>query len=147
MGPTKKCLLVLSLLCALIVGCAGGSLGGPTPTPDPCSPTEIDKYLDAIRDVSRRFDDASMLANNTPRMSLPPVISDMQVIRRQAEDLKVPDCAATAKGVLVRYMNAVIDAFTAFLGQESDSAVSAHFDTASTLMDRYLDEMSRLGGD
>jgi len=146
MSPAKKWMLVLVLLSALMAGCSGSPFGGPTPTPDPCSPSEINKYLDAIRDVSRRFGDAHTLASNTPRMSLPPVISDLQAIRRDAEDLEVPDCAVKAKQALVAYMNAVIDAFTAFLGQEPDSAVSAAFDEASELLAKYLEEMSRLGG-
>ena len=79
---------ILLSACGLLSGEPGATATPAyTPTPDPCSPNEIVQYLDAIRDVARRFDDAVELANVTPRASLQPAIADLQAIRRDTEDL------------------------------------------------------------
>ncbi len=136
-------LLALPLIAIALVGCSG-LIGGPTPTPDPCSAGEIERYLDAIRDVSRRFDDAVALANTTPRGSLPPVIADLQEIRRDAEDLDVPGCADKAKNALVRYMDGIVDAFLLFLGNRPDSDVNEAFTEATDLLDAYLEAIAEV---
>ncbi len=144
----KRFILVMALAATVLSGCgpAATPTPGPTPTPDPCGPSEVTRYLTSIRDVSRRFDDAVALANNTPRMSLPPIVSDLQSIRRAAEDLVVPECAREAKDSLVSYMSAMIDAFMAFLGQQSDATQQAAFDKVRSERSRYNAAMTRLSG-
>lgn len=136
---------LIILISIAVSSCAGTSpFGGPTQTPDPCSASELVKYAEAIEDVSRRFDDAYNLANNTSRMSLSPVIGDLQEIRRDAQDLDVPRCALDTKTNLVNYMDAIIDAFLAFLAQEPDSVVSGRFSTASNYYGKYLKALGEM---
>lgn len=145
----KRTVLVFAIIIAsvLINGCSSLSMiGGPTPTPDKCSPQAVGEYYDAINHVGRRFSDALDLADTTPRMNLPSVISDLQAIRRDAEDLDVPPCAEKAKQALVSFMDKSIDGFLAFLGQKPDAVVNAAFDEASKAMDNYLTELLTLEG-
>jgi hypothetical protein len=67
-------------------------------------------------------------------MSLAPVIADLQAIRRDAQDLAVPTCAAAARDALATYMDATFDAFVAFLGQKPDEEVSKAFEDAKQLL-------------
>jgi hypothetical protein len=129
-----------------LTSCSAATIGGPTPTPDPCSAGEIKRYAEAIRDVSREFADAYTVATSAPRMSLAPVIQDLQAIRREAEDLEVPECAAPAKDALIAYMNVAIEAFTAFMSQKSDRHVATVFERANALLDDYTIEVVKLIG-
>jgi len=61
-----------------------------TSTPDPCAPENISDGVEQIHRLMREFDDASMLASNTPLDQLNPTIANLQRIRRDAEDLHVP---------------------------------------------------------
>lgn len=133
---------VVSLATAIIVFLSGCS----APAPDPCSAGEVTQYADAIRSVSREFADTYTVAANAPRMSLAPVIQDLQAIRRKAEDLAVPECAAPARDALVAYMNVAIEAFTAFMSQKSDRHVATVFDRANALLDTYTIEVGKLIG-
>ena len=142
-------LVSLSILISFLISSCGGTSApsGPTQTPDPCSPTEVQKYIDAIDDVERRFDDAYTLANSTARGSLSPVIGELQAIRRDAEDLDVPSCAEKARDNLVIYMDAVIEGFLLFLSNESDEKVGSQFITANTYFKNYLNSLANLSGD
>jgi hypothetical protein len=122
------------LMGVLSIGCS----------PDPCSPGEIEQHLDAITDVSRRFDGAVTLADGTPRMSLPTVIADLMAIRREADDLAVPPCAIDAKNLLAARMDATIDAFIAYLGQKPDEEVATAFEEAEQLLAEYHHEILML---
>lgn len=132
------------LIAIIISGCSGSFGFGPTPTPDPCSPTEIKKYIDSIDDVSRRFDDALQLALSTSRISLSPVVADLQTIRRDAEDLEVPECAIDAKGWLILYIDTTIEAFLNFMAQEPDSQVQSKFKLASQYLLSYQEALAEM---
>lgn len=135
---------VIVLTGLLLLGCSGLAIGGPAPTPDPCSPAEVQQYVDAIDDVGRRFDDAVSLADSTPRMSLAPMIESMQAIRRDAEDLEVPECAESVRFALVLYMDRTINAFISFLGNDPDTVVNENFQSAVIAYDTYTRALERL---
>jgi len=137
--------LISIALVFIIVSCSSAPASPTsTPTPDICGPDAMMEYYDTIRDVGRRFDDAETLANNTSRMNLPPVIGDLQAIRRDAEDLIVPDCAKDAQDLLVKYMNSTIDGYLAFMSDEADSTVSSYFKAASNYMNQYSIELEKM---
>jgi hypothetical protein len=137
-------LLILVILAGLLAGCVQPT-PGPTPTPDPCSPSEVQKYLDAINAVARRYDDARTLAGSTSRLSLSPVIKDLQEIRRNTEDLVLPMCALKAKTALIAYMNADIDTLLAFMAQKTDADVKVLSDKTVVAMKEYRAVMGELG--
>ncbi|MEF8769409.1 hypothetical protein [Candidatus Accumulibacter contiguus] len=81
--------------------------------------TEHDKAIDAAKKVYEKWKDAVILAESTPRMSLPAQIARMQDIRREASDLKVPKCLDEAKISLLSGMDKQIKGFFYFLGNEA----------------------------
>lgn len=57
-----------------------------TSTPDLCAPGNLETSIKAVNDLMREFDDSSQLASNLSKEQVPDSISEMQRIRRAAED-------------------------------------------------------------
>jgi hypothetical protein len=126
------------MLALILTACGPGQLLGPTPTPDPCSPELLEPIIKDYASIETRFNDAFNLANNTPRGSLSPQISELQAIRRDANELAEPDCLAVAKVHMIKYMDAIIDGFILFLDADNpDAVVNAKFDEASKELSAY----------
>jgi len=94
----------------------------------------------------REFDDAAFLASNTPRAQLPEVISNMQDIRRAAEDQVVPSCLANLKQLQVAHMDTTINTLIAFLGGADQTALSQGTELARQQHNQYALEYARLLG-
>ena len=134
----KRLFCLLAVL--LLVGCATPE---PTPTPDPCAIAA--EWIGQWDALIARWDDANELAGSTPRMSLPGVIESLQVIKRDmaALDGACPEAART-RDATAEYMEAVIDAYLAFVAQEDDKDVAAKFNEADTAMQSALHHYSTL---
>jgi len=132
-----------------------------TNTPDPCSPEALNITVAGVDKIMREFRDAFVLAQNTPARDLAPNISELQRIRRNAEDFNVPSCAATLKTYQLGYMNAAIDAALAlygnFSGDPNKVLTQADVDSAIALVtqrimesndyeNKYIFERARLLG-
>ncbi len=85
-------LLTLALLVAalLLAGC------------NPCSARVVDEYLDELDPILAEYDDAVLLANNTPRIALSPHIATMQSTRRQIQAARADLARARLPGRSVR---------------------------------------------
>src|ERR1041385_5220108 len=59
---------------------------------DPCSPANLPATVQIINDLMREFDEASGQVSHTPAQQLPELISNLQRIRRNAEDTQIPAC-------------------------------------------------------
>ena len=123
----------------------------PRPTSTPTTPrvsavcqTLTQEYLAQIQPALEEWDDTVEVANSTARIALSPLVSDMKRIQRQVEAVDSPDCARHAKGLLTRGMDEVIDAFLAFMSDESDSVVSLLFSAGYEEMMRGLEELTAL---
>lgn len=95
-----------------------------------------DKYgsaFAAYQALSQRWLDAYSLAGSTPRIALPPVISDMQGIRREMAALPLPPCLSRAKPFRLAAMDRQLAGMTSFLAM--DSADSGNLERASTLVE------------
>jgi hypothetical protein len=101
-------------------------------------------YLSKIQPLVEEWDDAVEVANSTARIALSPMVREMQGIKRDVEDVPVPDCARHGSALLTEGMKTIIDAFIAFMGDESDSAVSGYFYAGYQLMSEGLDELAGL---
>jgi hypothetical protein len=66
-----------------------------------------------------RWDDEVVIATNVARLALGSEIAKLQEIRRSTQALDGPTCFARARDLGVEYMNATIDLYVAFLGQQS----------------------------
>ena len=140
-------ILLLTLVLSACVAVPSTALIPPsTVTIDPCSSNALPGEVDKVHKLLREFDDASLLATNTPRDQLPPVISDMQGVRRAAEDQIVPPCLGTLKQLLLRHMNTVISTLVAFLGGADQTTLNQGAELARQQHNDYALEYARLLG-
>ncbi len=80
-----------------------------TGTPDPCDQQHITETVNQFDLLSRQFNDAFTLAQNTPAQDLSASISELQRIRRLAQDYPVPSCLATLKRDQLAFMDTAIN--------------------------------------
>jgi hypothetical protein len=140
----------------LLITCACGSQPvvtqseGPSPevasAEDPCSTQNLPTTVQGLNDLMREFDDASQLISSTPAQQLPPVISNLQRIRREVEDSQIPTCLGELKTHQLNHMNLVIQALIAFVGGASQEELKAGLENARKEHDLYSLEIVRLLG-
>ena len=118
----------------------------PTLTPDPCAEENMSISVKPANDLMREFDDASQLAANLSQEQVPTVVTNMQRIRREVEDLEVPACLSNLKAHELAHMNAVIDTLVAFVGGAGKDTLTTGINQARSEHDQYTLEMARLLG-
>ena len=118
----------------------------PTFTPDPCSVENLSASIKEVNDLMREFDDISKLAASVEREKVPELVSEMQRIRREAEDQETPNCLSTLKVHQITHMNTVIDTLIAFIGGAQAEALTDGMNRASQEHDLYTLEVARLLG-
>jgi hypothetical protein len=118
----------------------------PTKNPDPCAPENLPGEAKKVNDLMREFDDASALASNTPQEKLGSAISELQRIRRQAEDQQVAACLVTLKKHQLEHMNIVIKTMLAFMGGAGQQMLNDGISQARSEHDLYAVELARLLG-
>lgn len=118
----------------------------PTSTLDLCAVENLSGSIKDVNDLMREFDDRSKLAANVSREKLPELISEMQRIRRSAEDQAVPSCLSTLKVHQLSHMNIVIDTLIAFLGGAQAETLTDGIRRAGQEHDLYTLEVARLLG-
>jgi hypothetical protein len=121
-------------------------LTGTTAKDDPCSSANLPTTVQGLNDLMREFDDASQLASNTPAQQLPDVISDLQRIRRDAEDTQIPACLGELKTHQLNHMNLMIQTLIAFVGGASKEELNTGLENARKEHDFYSLEIVRLLG-
>lgn len=94
----------------------------------------------------REFDDASLLAANTTKDQLLPAISNLQRIRREAQDLTVPSCLANLYKLELQHMDTVITTLISFMGGADQANLNKGIDLARQQHNAYTLELSRLLG-
>jgi hypothetical protein len=119
---------------------------GPTATIDLCAPDHIKDAAQAVNRLIRAFDDTAQIASNTPREQLTAPISGLQSVRRQTEDLVVPDCLTNLKNLQLAHMNAVITTLVSFVGGADSAALNKYIALARTQRDAYDRELEKLLG-
>ena len=121
-----------------------------TPEPDPCAPENISAEVEKIHKLMREFDDASLLASNTPIEQLNPSIADLQRIRRNAEDQPTPACMNTLKQYQMAHMNTVINTMLymlSFQGTDTETeALNQGIALARQQHDQYVVELANVLG-
>jgi hypothetical protein len=98
----------------------------------------------------REFDDGSSLAASVPTDQLTPVISDLQRIRRDAEDQPTPPCLATLKSHQISHMNLVIGTLINLIqyanGAVGKDVIDQGIALARQEHDNYTIELARVLG-
>lgn len=123
---------LLALFVLLLAAC------GPS-----CEETTAD-YIDQIDDLVSRWNDAVAIADTTPRGVLATPISNLQEIRRDAEDLEPPLCgdvhtaALDTKLALIAYMEQGINLYLEFAADADADLGPAvrEYDNLHTLFER-----------
>ena len=139
----------LALFLLLMSACANQQVPAQslaTATPDPCSSENLPATVQKINDLMREFDDASQLAANLPAQQLAEVISNMQRIRRAAEDLQIPSCLTTLKSHQLNHMNVMIQTLLAFVGGANQETLTNGLANARQEHELYSIELVRLLG-
>jgi hypothetical protein len=117
-----------------------------TSTLDPCAPENIEAEVQKVHKLMREFDDASSLAASRPQEDLADAISDLQLIRREAEDQVIAYCLGDLKTYQISHMNSVINTLVAFMGGSSQDVVNQGIALARQQHDQYTLELARLLG-
>lgn len=105
-------------------------------------------YRAAIAPLITEWNDAVQLAMQSPRMSLPPGIANLQSIRRETARIEPGSCTKVknAHTALLLAMDAMNEGFLAFLGKEEQIIIDRYFKTSTTEMDiatSLLDEAGK----
>ncbi len=112
----------------------------PTPAPtakateDPCPLEGVKAYVAAVNTNFQRWNDELTIAGNAPRISLPPIIEEMQAVRREARLLTPPLCAKKVQEEYLAYLDDGIKATVDWMGenvrgsQEAVDASKIHLD-------------------
>ena len=98
----------------------------------------LEDYTTVVEPLVAEWDDTIDIANQTPRMSLANVISDLQDIKRQTDNAEIPECFEESHSFLIKSMDFTIEGFLAFMGQEDDDVVSQKFNLAETNFETYM---------
>jgi hypothetical protein len=151
-------LLILTILLLFLSACANQNIASAQPgatiestltatlTPDPCSVENLSASIKEVNDLMREFDDIAKLAASVAREKVPELVSEMQRIRREAEDHETPTCLATLKVHQITHMNTVIDTLIAFIGGAQAEALNEGISRAGHEHDLYTLEVARLLG-
>ena len=145
--------LSLALLLAACSGAAPSATPSPIPptatvtaTPDPCASENRAAEVQSIQRLMREFDDAYAVALSTSRDQMSSAVSELQRIRREAEDYDAPACLMPLKELQLVQMNTVIQTMLAFMGGADKDKVNQGLSLARQLHNQYMLEMSNLLG-
>ena len=151
----KKIVLYLFLFILLMTPACGGQpittqpealTTSTTNTDDPCSTQNLPTAVQGLNNLMREFDDASQLASGAHAQQLQDIISNLQRIRRDAEDSLIPTCLGVLKTHELNHMNLMIQTLIAFVGGASQEELNAGLENARKEHDLYSLEIVRLLG-
>lgn len=93
---------------------------------------------DVIKSHLAKWDDRIELAHSTSRINLPPVIRELQDIKREVESEKWGECAKPGVDSLVSSMNYEIEGFIKFLDSDTpDSIIQGKMENAALKMEEF----------
>lgn len=150
----KKLLWAWSVFFLFVSACSGQPAATQTETlstttllvDDPCAAHNLPTTVQPLNNLTREFDEASQVAPSLSAQQLPEVISNLQRIRRAAEDVKIPACLETLKTHQLNYMNLMIQSLLAFVGGADQAALADGLAKARQEQNLYSLEIVRLLG-
>jgi len=96
--------------------------------------------LRAVDALMVRWDDATKIARATSRVALATPVAVMQGLRREAQELNMPQCLSDIKPTLLVAMGGAVDGFVAFMQNTGDQGTLlslAEFEKANTALERF----------
>lgn len=128
----------------------------PTATLNACASENVPAQVDRLHAITREFDDTFGLAQSLRLEQAIPLVSEMQRIKRTAEDLEVPPCLVKLKEYQLLYMNTGIQVFTTVYSVTSanpnidqntlNSVTAPLLEQVLGAAKLYLDEQAKLLG-
>ena len=115
-----------------------------TSIPSTSVPCTAQEYINATKSIYTTWTDAVQLTGNTQRINLPPQIEKLQGLRREFQNVSVPDCAQTAHAMLLQGMNDTIRAYLDFLAQRDEERTIALLQLAKQYEAVFQAEQNRL---
>lgn len=94
----------------------------------------------------REFEEVSQGTSNLDKAQLPALISNLQRIRRNAEDTKIPACLEILKTHQLNHMNLTIQTWLTFIDGADQQALKQGLDMSRTEHELYSLEYARLLG-
>jgi hypothetical protein len=140
--------ILIGLIIVLLIVAAGGViyiLGGDKllEKTQPCY-IQAKEFNEKLQSYFDDWDDANTVAGSTSRIALSPAVKELQTIRRGVADLVAPTCAVEVQNMVSDYMDKVIEGYLSFMADEGDSVVSQKMEEASTALDKFFTEYSKL---
>ncbi len=145
----SRVLLFVLIFTPVLAGCArAAATPTPTATYDPCAPANVKNEVKKVNDLTREFDDGAQLAAVVKSDQLVGVIPSLQTVRRQAQDLAVPNCLAELKNLQLAYMTQYITTLLVLIqvGAGNPQVVVQGVNQANAFHNQYLAELARLIG-
>lgn len=103
--------------------------------------TDTKKYYEQFMALMTEWSDAVSLADKTPRIGLAGPVSQLQKIRRDADDFKTTQCSSPLKEKLILSMDKTINNFMAFMDKsalsqaEADAAVELYKEASTGVIE------------
>lgn len=128
----------------------------PTGTLNACSSQNVSAEVERLHAITREFDDTFGLAQTLRLEQAIPLVSEMQRIKRTAEDLDIPPCLVKLQEYQLLYMNSGIEVFTTVYAVTSsnpnidqntlNSITGPLLEQVLSSAKLYLDEQAKLMG-
>ena len=147
--PKKRASYLLCLFILILSACGRETAPASniaTASDDPCASQNLPGTVRGINDLMREFDDTSAQVAGISIQDIPQVIAELQRIRREAEDLRIPPCLGTLKTHQLNHMNLTIQALLAFVGGADQQTLNDGLEQARQEHELYALEMVRLLG-
>lgn len=143
-GPSSTPLFSRGFLIIIVILAAVGAAYAWYYYYGPCGLRRINHSMSQLQQIAERWDDANSIAGSAARIALAAPVSDLQKIKREANELGVPGCLAPAKRTLLASMEASIDAYLAFMQRNDDLTVSTKMLLAETKKSTFASELRRV---
>lgn len=112
------------------------ALASCAPANEYCPPKETNKFLKVLNQIDRKWTVAYNTAGKVEKINLDGAIQDLLTLKQEVESIEGPECLEPAKNAFIRYMQKIIEGFTAIKTGKSEVTVQRLFDSS----DEYLDE-------
>lgn len=116
------------------------SVAGTTSTVTIQPEAEIGNLATAIADIearTREWNDTARLALSTSRISLAPIVHDLQSQLRANEKVQFPKCMQAGRDFWLEWQRQSIDGFIGFMADSGDAALTGHIEAAARAKRNY----------
>jgi len=130
-------IVAVVIFCFLLISCKS----------DPYQSEESKEFISELESQISYFNDKLSLAGTTSRISLTPVISDMQDIKREVINLEVPENTpklAAVQELCINGMENAIDGYQMFQLEEEGESIFEKLDNADRTIASVLNTLNTI---